>query len=217
MGGTGLGKPGIGKGLAGGAAVGSGLTWEGAIAFAAKYSPLVLLTLTGDSPRRPTPSSGMPAHSAQPGSSVTTFPKATSSKGFGVNYTPKAPNLGTGKTTFPAMPQQKFGVGPINATDLPANHVLTSNGLPVPLGRGSTADPKKYRFLPRNLREELAVQEAMGDAANGQTLPFPMTDRRWPLTDGWVKMQYTVDSGGREGPIIVHYVYNTKTGQITAF
>ncbi len=41
-----------------------------------------------------------------------------------------------------------------------------------------------------------------------------MTDPRWPHSQGWVKMEKFVLSGGREGPINVHYVFNTITGKI---
>jgi hypothetical protein len=41
-----------------------------------------------------------------------------------------------------------------------------------------------------------------------------MTDPRWPASDGWVKVQQMVQSAGRDGPINVHYVYNTVTGAI---
>ena len=89
--------------------------------------------------------------------------------------------------------------------------------LPPVLGRGSTIDPSKGRFAPRNLREQVAVEQAMSDAPKGQTLPFPMTDKRWPASDGWVKKSYVVEPGGRDGPIEVHYVFNTQTKQIDDF
>ncbi len=41
-----------------------------------------------------------------------------------------------------------------------------------------------------------------------------MTDARWFANEGWVKMQQVVQSGGREGTINVHYVFNTITKQI---
>jgi hypothetical protein len=42
-----------------------------------------------------------------------------------------------------------------------------------------------------------------------------MTDPRWLQEDGWVKKQMIVTPGGP--PINVHYVYNTRTGDIDDF
>ncbi|MBR9803382.1 hypothetical protein GYB59_17585 [bacterium] len=68
--------------------------------------------------------------------------------------------------------------------------------------------------LPRNLRERLAVEEVISrPTAVTQVRRITMTDPRWLASDGWVKMQQIAQSGGREGPINVHYVYNTVTGQ----
>ena len=85
---------------------------------------------------------------------------------------------------------------------------------PGPLGRGSTANLSKGTTLPRNLREQLAVEHVLSSPTSGSQLPLRMTDPRWPAGDGWVKMQQVVQSGGREGPVNVHYVYNTVTGAI---
>jgi filamentous hemagglutinin len=38
-----------------------------------------------------------------------------------------------------------------------------------------------------------------------------MTDPRWPAQDGWVKMQQNING------IVIHYVYNTITGQSDDF
>lgn len=81
----------------------------------------------------------------------------------------------------------------------------------------STADLMKGTTLPRNLREQLAVEQAMSRPGAGDVLPIKMTDPRWPASDGWVKMQQTVQSGGREGPINVHHVFNQTTGAVDDF
>jgi RHS repeat-associated protein len=86
-----------------------------------------------------------------------------------------------------------------------------------PLGRGSTVDPSKGRFHPRNLRERLAVDEAMKNPAAGVEAAGPLGDPRWPAGQGWVKYQQTVDPGGRGGPISVHYNYNKRTGAVDDF
>ena len=54
-------------------------------------------------------------------------------------------------------------------------------------------------------------------AAGRQLRNVVMNDARWSAQEGWVKMQQMVTSGGREGPINVHYVYNTVTGAIDDF
>lgn len=79
-------------------------------------------------------------------------------------------------------------------------------------GAESTANLSKGTTLPRVLREQLAVEEALSRPTAGTQLPLKMTDPRWPASDGWVKMQQVIQSGGREGPINVHYLRNTITG-----
>ena len=85
------------------------------------------------------------------------------------------------------------------------------------LGRGSTAKLSKGTTLPSNLRESKAVEQAMSNPGAGTQLPLKMTDPRWPASDGWVKMQQVIQSGGREGPINVHYLMNKATGAIDDF
>ena len=81
----------------------------------------------------------------------------------------------------------------------------------APLGRGSTADPAKGTTLPRNLREQLAVEEAMSRPGAGSHLEdLVMTDARWHHAEGWIKMQQIVRPGG--GTINVHNVWNRTTG-----
>ena len=82
------------------------------------------------------------------------------------------------------------------------------------LGQWLSNDPIEGTTLRRNLREERAVKEVLSRPSAGQQLPLRMTDTRWPSSQGWVKMQQIVQSGGREGPINVHYVFNTITGAI---
>jgi hypothetical protein len=83
------------------------------------------------------------------------------------------------------------------------------------LGRGSSASLAKGSSLARNLREQLAIEQAIADAAQGQQLPLTMGDPRWSAADGWVKMEQRLTPGGE--PINVHYVYNTITGAIDDF
>lgn len=76
-----------------------------------------------------------------------------------------------------------------------------SAGNTTPLGLGSTG-----RTTPNNLGEDLAMRQAMGFPAEGRPLPVPMTDPRWPASDGWVKMAQNVNG------VEVHYVRNVRTG-----
>jgi hypothetical protein len=88
----------------------------------------------------------------------------------------------------------------------------------VPVGSapsaGSTANLSKGTTLARNLREQLAIKQALSNPTAGSQLPLKMTDPRWPASQGWVKMQQVIQSGGREGPINTHYLYNTITGAV---
>jgi len=76
--------------------------------------------------------------------------------------------------------------------------------------RGSTANPARGSTLPRNLREQLAVQEAAANPGAGRPLEVPMTDSRWHATEGWRKMQQIIRPGGER--INVHYVFNPGIG-----
>ena len=75
-----------------------------------------------------------------------------------------------------------------------------------PLGLGSTG-----RNIPANLNEKLALEQAISNPNAGRQLPVPMTDKRWPASDGWVKMSQNING------IEVHYVRNVKTGAIDHF
>ena len=80
------------------------------------------------------------------------------------------------------------------------------------LGRGSTANLAKGSTLARNLREQLAIEQALANPKAGRMLKVKMTDPRWPASEGWVKMQQMIYPGGE--PIEVHYLYNTVTGAV---
>lgn len=85
------------------------------------------------------------------------------------------------------------------------------------LGRGSTANLQKGTTLARNLREKLAIEHVISNPTAGNQLPITLADARWSATDGWVKMEQVIQTSGREGPIRVHYVYDTITGAIDDF
>jgi RHS repeat-associated protein len=83
------------------------------------------------------------------------------------------------------------------------------------LGKGSTADLAKGTTLPRNLREQLGLEQAAASPAAGTKLRVNMTDPRWPSSQGWEKWQQIIKPGG--DPINVHYLSNPVTGQIDDF
>src|SRR4029077_4334593 len=72
--------------------------------------------------------------------------------------------------------------------------------------RGSTG-----RSAPANLKEQLAMEQAMSDPEAGVQLPLSMSDTRWPASDGWVKMSQDING------VEIHYVYNTSTGAVDDF
>ena len=61
-----------------------------------------------------------------------------------------------------------------------------------------------------SLNEQLAMSEVRAAPA-GRQLGVPMTDARWPASDGWVKMAQNVNG------VEVHYVRNTVTGAVDDF
>lgn len=72
--------------------------------------------------------------------------------------------------------------------------------------RGSTG-----RTGPRDLKEQLAMEQVQANPGAGKKLPLQMNDPRWPASDGWVKMSQNVNG------VEVHYVENTTTGQVDDF
>lgn len=67
------------------------------------------------------------------------------------------------------------------------------------------------RYVPNNLKEQLAMEQAVSNPAAGRRLPIPMTDPRWPAAEGWVKMSQNVRG------VEIHYVMNVNTGAIADF
>ncbi|HCV65646.1 MAG TPA: filamentous hemagglutinin [Serratia sp.] len=75
-----------------------------------------------------------------------------------------------------------------------------------PLGLGSTG-----RTEANSLQEKLAMEQALSNPSAGIPLPIPLSDKRWPKEDGWVKMAQNING------VEIHYVRNAKTGQIDDF
>lgn len=106
------------------------------------------------------------------------------------------------------MKLPKFGIGGGPLLDEHGNPIPGTAGLPigVPIGKGSTG-----RTVPKSLGEKLAMDQARSNPGEGQQLPLTMSDPRWPKSDGWVKMAQYVNG------VEIHYVQNTKTGQVDDF
>ena len=85
----------------------------------------------------------------------------------------------------------------------------TSDGVLLPLGRGSTG-----RTLANNLSEELAMKEILSNPTAGQIIPDmpPLTDQRWL---GWRKMQY-IKSLSDGTNINIHFVGNWEDDILVA-
>ena len=71
-------------------------------------------------------------------------------------------------------------------------------------GKGNS----KGGHQPSNLKEQLAVEEAMSNPAAGRELKGLNNDPRWPKSEGWIKMAQNING------VEVHYEYNPKTGLI---
>lgn len=68
------------------------------------------------------------------------------------------------------------------------------------------------RTAATNLTEQLAIEQVMANPTKGELLKnVIMKDPRWPASDGWVKMQETVNS------ITIHWNRNTQTGATADF
>ncbi len=79
--------------------------------------------------------------------------------------------------------------------------------------RGSTAGAATGSSLARNIEEALAIEEARANPTLGEAIRgITMADRRWPASEGWVKMQYV--KAVSYGKIIVHYVLNELTAAV---
>ncbi len=97
-----------------------------------------------------------------------------------------------GNTTVTPIPEQ-------NKDDLAYSSAIQ-------LGRGSTG-----RTEANSLQEKLAIEQALSNPESGLQLPIPMTDKRWPREEGWVKMAQYING------VEIHYVRNTKSGQVDDF
>ncbi|MGA7237066.1 MAG: RHS repeat-associated core domain-containing protein, partial [Bryobacteraceae bacterium] len=79
-------------------------------------------------------------------------------------------------------------------------------------GRASTAE-STGRTAPKDLKEQLAMEQAKSDPAAGTEVPLRkgMTDSRWPGSQGWHKMAQNING------VEIHYVWNRITGAVADF
>jgi len=78
--------------------------------------------------------------------------------------------------------------------------------------RGNTG-----RTDPNNLVEKLAMEQVKSDPLNGSEVLKKITlgDKRWAASEGWVKLQYVVNSGSHQTTI--HFVYNQALNLVDDF
>lgn len=67
------------------------------------------------------------------------------------------------------------------------------------------------RTAPKDLKEKLAIEEAMANPGGSHAKGMEMKDPRYPAKDGWIKMEQEVNGTK------IHYIKNTKTGAVADF
>ena len=67
------------------------------------------------------------------------------------------------------------------------------------------------RTAPNDLKEKLAMEEAMANPGGSHAKGVKMGDPRYPAKDGWIKMEQAVNGTK------IHYIKNTKTGAVADF
>lgn len=89
-----------------------------------------------------------------------------------------------------------------------------------PLGRRSTtARWERGTTLPRNVREQMAIEDCITHPEKGTIITDITMHHPWPASEGWVKMErvFFEDPTRKNSHIIVHYVRNVRTGEIDDF
>ena len=91
-------------------------------------------------------------------------------------------------------------------------HDIGSTSSTAPQSSTSGGSTSEYgvdnrRVVPKNLQEQLAMQQVKSDPLrNAKELPITLNDPRWPASEGWVKMQSIVET--EKGKITIHFVFN---------
>lgn len=55
------------------------------------------------------------------------------------------------------------------------------------------------------------MNQVMSNPEGGDVLNFSMKDDRWPMSEGWIKMEQKING------VNIHYVRNIKTGAVDDF
>lgn len=82
------------------------------------------------------------------------------------------------------------------------------NGLRTAL---RNAEESTGRTAAGGSNEQRAMDLVQENPEYGNQLPTVMRDPRWPASDGWVKMEQSVNG------VEIHYVWNTNTRQAADF
>jgi len=108
------------------------------------------------------------------------------------------------------LAQSAKGVAPKSASERMGS--LSDNGYGQPYGTPAPKSISTGRTVPNSLNEQLAMEEVMANPG-GKQLPIKMSDTANNLLaeDGWVKMAQNVNG------VEIHYVKNTRTGQVVDF
>ncbi len=72
------------------------------------------------------------------------------------------------------------------------------------------------RIAPSDVREKLAMEEAMAKPAGKHLKNIEMQDPRYPAADGWIKMEQKVGTNPAD-KVVIHYLKNKKTGAVADF
>jgi RHS repeat-associated protein len=67
------------------------------------------------------------------------------------------------------------------------------------------------RHYPTTEAERRALQTIMEDPLKGNRIDVEMQDTRWPVEEGWVKMEY------KSGKVTIHYVLNIDLAEVDDF
>ncbi len=88
----------------------------------------------------------------------------------------------------------------------------------IPLGKGSTADNITWFAEGRTLGEKLVLSEIKANPALGKVISVPMSDMRWPVSEGWNKLTYLKEFTelGQTLKSEVHFVAQYKNGAMVA-
>jgi|GEM_PF-587491 len=83
------------------------------------------------------------------------------------------------------------------------------------LNRGNTG-----RIVPNNIKEQMAMRYVKADPLTEATVltELKLSDKRWPASEGWTKMQRVFRTTGEKNTVItIHFNYNKLTNEFDDF